>query len=1843
MSTKLPITANSFRIAGTTLAAMALSHFSGSPEVAKEVGIYYLGTVAGVEAMKLFAAVTPNYIAKWLDQAIDLKSSRQNDHLEKSILTAYEKAVSSLEKECFQALGMAKKPFLGPIPMSFGSDSENRIQRGILHDYFFEKLLDYFRSYERSRSFLESSSLLNFHDFLEQAFNDAALADQLRGEFTNRISTRDLITFFKENFTTFFTREFTIELKSNEKAKTEYFKILMELTLLRVGEISNDTKALKTSGEEIQGLIGELLTLAHRSDIQLQEIAQQLVDQRMLLHTIIDQIPSSREITKKLQELQLQLRQMNCWVPNLVFNADEYIISDPSNIAEYQTRYIPFMGRKEELRELYNFLDSSEMFSWWMIDGPGGMGKSRLAMEFCDLARKEGYYAGFYKLENAQLPDEDRPFGYDLPLFIVIDYATCDKDKTIKVLTYIQDKIITAQNYTQTPVKVRVLLLDRQFEKEWYDSIGYIKRSIYLFNNQLKPMRLQAGAEDLRWDIIEQVIAKEAVSAAPIPYQTLASQKAIILDKLAEIDPEKRPLFAFFAGTAVATNPTDNIRNWNKTSLLETHLNRLRNRLWFKFSGFREHRFEVEQMLVVNTLVRSLKKDEIDLFLEQNLGLKGQALEEVLDIYFQLADHHLVDGKQVYTGMQPDILGEYLILDFIERSAQRSERRTINLLGAAWALRPEQVWWTCSLLYQDFFVRPEKDISYLENLIFNSLPLNYSRDVVRYFTYLIFNINSSMIEDSARQQKYADTLIKVYQVDGQENTGLLAVIMLALINIRLDRPEEMVTNLNAARQIQSALSDNLVIARQYTMMLYKLIWRIEAAVDAGVYLAEIEQLYDAFVGDREIALQIAKSCHHISTLVISEAQSEDIIAKLTWCFDQFPQDTEICSNLVLAVYNRYVNDVDYGVMRKRYKLIINDYDYNFTRFMRRRSRPAFEMEYEPRYFNDELRALFVDFRLRNQTSLYSLVEQSAFDARVDKQDKRDVFLLAADDDEVTYALSKSLYLKAYAGYAGAEARLNAYIGRLKKLHHARQNSLVAWHLSKALLTFLETGTPGVGLTSCFDTLQHIYYEYNPDAAFALLYARALFFWVRHFKDSPAEQSEWVSLLSDHTKIFSTEKKIVLNWFACQDFFRNSYGTGWMSNYIPYAHVIYSNPWHDLDALRAVTDDAIYWITQSQPAELILLHTKWQRCLNAYATDCGIAPRLLVVLQLIAIRLQQEPDISGYEIKRKQLFEIGDWSEDDIQAHLRWYQYRIDNYRQFLQIEEQKLIIGDLGDLQRLSPDNLDILICYGDELVNLIYKVTGKESLLPFFSALGGLFPRILATGEDLYFANRFIIKVLILLSPFESKNFEGSAANAVLQFKEFRQQQVRSVELAELLLTDIRQLSDPNDAVNYLEELYAIFGTGSADNRILYKLCHALLHFSEISRNQVEREGSKTLFKRLYNAHVESGSVAGLFAKACYLLTSKSDDQAECLDYLAEIRALYQEFGTEEEVVVNLARVVYLHSSRFEWKVQWFNELEQLISVYPEIETLWECLSRCIGDHTVDLQVVEAIEPYYRQVLKIRERHPANAYIAVSLSMCTVNIAAKIPREERFGQLLNEIRFLHQLFPEQVTIGYHIALAAARKVLTLESSLEMLDFANEALSLAAQFPKHEYLHESLWACLLRVAETTDDPKICEWLIPVLIGYSEEFPIHPVLSRTFALVSFHYCDLTKFPDRDLLKTDLLLVLFEQENDVTIGNCIIIIWSVLIDESAHYELSRETVLEMLDQMGSVHAAMETNNEISFTYAETITVVMFNYDHLAELDQILVLFEKLTSLSKNHPENEAIQELWTKTDQILKDQP
>ena len=226
------------------------------------------------------------------------------------------------------------------------------------------------------------------------------------------------------------------------------------------------------------------------------------------------------------------------WEPHLNIQT---LVSNSKYELDYRVRMTDFFGRDVELKTLQDFLNEERKFSWWMIIGSGGMGKSRLSMEICLEYIEQFSNSGFYTSFDAS--DAWENFSATRPTLIVIDYASFQ----LKTIEHIIEILSDSANSSKLICKVRLLLLDRELSQEWeLIKRANIKVRSTHYTEDLMPLKLQSS-RSLSWAIIDQFIKKNAFDR----YEKVKGEQNKILDDLHEIDPQYRPLFAFFSAIAI--------------------------------------------------------------------------------------------------------------------------------------------------------------------------------------------------------------------------------------------------------------------------------------------------------------------------------------------------------------------------------------------------------------------------------------------------------------------------------------------------------------------------------------------------------------------------------------------------------------------------------------------------------------------------------------------------------------------------------------------------------------------------------------------------------------------------------------------------------------------------------------------------------------------------------------------------------------------------------------------------------------------------------------------------------------------------------------------------------------------------------------------------------------------------------------------------------------------------------------------------------------------------------------------------------------------------------------------
>ena len=166
------------------------------------------------------------------------------------------------------------------------------------------------------------------------------------------------------------------------------------------------------------------------------------------------------------------------------------------NWLDFRARYLPLVGRDEELSALDDFLRNDSKFSWWRLSGKPGSGKSRIALEWLlslpETSLFDGYHVGFFRNEvTKQYWRKWQPWR---PTVMVIDDAAEYVDTVLDVLKTLGERA------DEVKYPVRVLLVGRSLpmslkrleEEEFYTDYRYKAEPLTVGPLEIKHLKVLA-------------------------------------------------------------------------------------------------------------------------------------------------------------------------------------------------------------------------------------------------------------------------------------------------------------------------------------------------------------------------------------------------------------------------------------------------------------------------------------------------------------------------------------------------------------------------------------------------------------------------------------------------------------------------------------------------------------------------------------------------------------------------------------------------------------------------------------------------------------------------------------------------------------------------------------------------------------------------------------------------------------------------------------------------------------------------------------------------------------------------------------------------------------------------------------------------------------------------------------------------------------------------------------------------------------------------------------------------------------------------------------------------------
>ncbi len=151
------------------------------------------------------------------------------------------------------------------------------------------------------------------------------------------------------------------------------------------------------------------------------------------------------------------LRPSALRIPELEWRPE---ISPPGALLRADYGIVPFHGREKERSDLYAWCSEGPAVRVRLYTGPGGMGKTRLALEIAKLVRQEGWRAGFLEPDAVRSPEEawnaiSRRGG---KVLAIVDYAETRRELVIPLLRRL---------YATDAGPIRLILLARAALDWW--------------------------------------------------------------------------------------------------------------------------------------------------------------------------------------------------------------------------------------------------------------------------------------------------------------------------------------------------------------------------------------------------------------------------------------------------------------------------------------------------------------------------------------------------------------------------------------------------------------------------------------------------------------------------------------------------------------------------------------------------------------------------------------------------------------------------------------------------------------------------------------------------------------------------------------------------------------------------------------------------------------------------------------------------------------------------------------------------------------------------------------------------------------------------------------------------------------------------------------------------------------------------------------------------------------------------------------------------------------------------------------------------------------------------------
>lgn len=536
----------------------------------------------------------------------------------------------------------------------------------------------------------------------------------------------------------------------NEEKKLSFYYLhkekAPELVECLFKECVNVLKDKKITDEVLRSVLTNLVSILIQNNkgvmllTELSDITKDILDRLKQDGKDIDILKNDLEALKKA--LDALLPKYATYVNNAELPS---VIT--SNIFSFRNPNITFCGRESELTKLKEWLKRPGI-SVWGITGPGGIGKSRLALH---LARLDDADWQTVWLDEALLKAllGCTEFNFNKPVLFICDYASQYESQ----LKLIIDKMSWAN------ANAKFLLLERS--AVWYNEFR-CKNDIIKENSLKDPIELEKSAfSDDDYFHIMQDIADHEYEGRMIPDDA----KRSIIEKSKELSEGEgyvRCLFLMLITDAYLRD--ESIQVINAKELLHNYIEHSKKIISDKYgeeiteSGLR--------VLAYATVCDGVKWEEkypaIQSDLDKIMEHFPDDREKVNDFFSQLSETEI---SNIVVALKPDLIGEFLFLNIWEKLFKSSRIKWIselcnNNFSKRFLARCLADWQDNSDLLESVFFEENVD------------------DQIRFWGSAVFCTAIFILDSEAMQMEYLDR-IKLLDID---HSGIILVNYIMSVN-----------------------------------------------------------------------------------------------------------------------------------------------------------------------------------------------------------------------------------------------------------------------------------------------------------------------------------------------------------------------------------------------------------------------------------------------------------------------------------------------------------------------------------------------------------------------------------------------------------------------------------------------------------------------------------------------------------------------------------------------------------------------------------------------------------------------------------------------------------------------------------------------------------------------------------------------------------------------------------------------------------------------------------------------------------------------------------------------------